>query len=178
MKTMNEANASVFTELQLINPDCKIFQIENGKSLDAHYLLLYGNRMTFDDFDSQGTANAVNALYVQNWNDAFDLFTSSGELMKDMGNMTSTVTTKDYEYTDSINDTQKLPAYDSVDLQTDKDNTKSLTHKDVTNVETVKSDSRDISRFGVAFNYLQKNLLHDIVYKDLNALATLSIHTY
>lgn len=178
MKTMSEAKASVFKELQAINPDCKIFQIASGEALDVHYLSLYGNRMTFDDFDSVGTASAVSALYASTWDNAFDLFASSGNLMIDMGNSASTITTKDYEYTDSVNDVQKLPAYDAVDLQTDKDNTKSLTHKVNIDKETVQTDSKDISRFGVAYSYLQKNLLCDIVYKDLNALATLSIHTY
>lgn len=178
MKTMREANASVFAEMQLIAPTCKIFQIANGATLDAHYLSLYGNRMTFDDFDSQGTAQALKVMFSENWDNAFDLFAASGNLMPDMGNMTSTVTMKEYEYTDNVTDNDSLPAFDSTDLQTDKNSVKELRHTVNKDVETVKSDSRDISRFGTAFSYLQKNLLHDIVYKDLNSLATLSIHTF
>lgn len=178
MKTMRELNASVFSELQLANPDCKIFQIANGKSLDVYYLSLYGNRMTFDDFDSQGTANAVNALFVRNWDNAFDLFTASGNLMQEMGNATTTITTKELDYTDSVTNVEKLPAFDSIELQTDKDGTKELNHKVNVDKETVQSDNKDISRFGTAYNYLTKNLIVDIVYKDLNKLATLSIHTY
>lgn len=175
---MNEANASIFAELQKINPDCKIYQIAQGVDLDAQYLALYGNRMTFDDFDSQGTAQAVNVMYAGNWDSAYDLFAASGNLMIDMGNMTSTVTTKQYEYTDTVANTDSLPAFDSVDLQTDKKSDRELTHKVNTDMETVQSDSKDISRFGTAYNYLQKNLIRDIVYKDVNKLATLSIHTY
>lgn len=178
MKTMSEANASVFAELQLIAPTCKIFQIANGASLDAHYLSLYGNRMTFDDFDSQGTAQALKVMFSENWDNAFDLFTASGSLMREMGNATTTITTKEFDYTDSVTNVEKLPAFDSADLQTDKDGTKELNHKVNVDKETIQSDSKDISRFGTAWQYLQKNLLCDIVYKDLNSLATLSIHTY
>lgn len=178
MKTMNDANASVFAELQKINADCKIFLVAQGTELDAEYLALYGNRMTFDDFNSQGTANALNVMCASNWDNAYDLFLASGKLMIDMGNMTSTVTTKQYDYTDTVANVDSLPAFDNAELQTDKKTDRELTHKVNTDTETVQSDSKDISRFGTAWNYLQKNLIRDIVYRDLNKLATLSIHTY
>lgn len=177
MKTMLEAHASVFAELEAISPKCKIFTIASGASLDASYLGLYGKRMTFDDFDSKGTAQAVKVMFAAKWDSAFDLFTAANGLMQDMGNMSTTVTNKEYGYTDKVSNNDNVPAFDVETPQLEKQTERELSHNDTINKETVTSDSRDISRFGAGFNYLQKNLINDIVFRDLNALATLSIHT-
>lgn len=175
MQTMNNAKASVFAELQNILPDCKIFTIAQGTELDAAYLALYGNRYTYDTFDSSATANAAKVLYADSWDRAYDLFLASGNLMIDLGNQSTTTTIKDYGYTDIISTNDSVPAFDIDTPQLDKQTDRELTHTVNNDTETVKSDSKDISRFGTAYNYLQKRLINDIVFADVNKIATLSI---
>lgn len=176
MQTMNDAKAAIFVELQAILPTCKIFTIAQGTELDTAYLALYGNRYTYDTFDSSATAQAVKVMYADNWDRAYDLFLASGNLMIDLGNQSTTTTTKDYGYTDIVSTNDSVPAFDADTPQLDKQTDRELTHTVNNDTTTVKSDSKDISRFGVAYNYLQKRLINDIVFADINKLATLSIH--
>lgn len=178
MKTMNEAGASVFAELFKIEPNCKIFQIASGENLDTAYLAKYGERMTFDDFSSIGTAQTLKVLNCANWDNAYDLFLASNDLIPALGNSSTTNTTKEYAYIDTVSDNESLPAFDSEITQLDRETNRTLNH-DVSKDSTIETkDTKDISRFGAIYNYLQKHLINDIVYKDLNSLATLSIHTF
>lgn len=176
MQTMRNAKASIFAELQAILPTCKIYNVASGAELDATYLALYGDRYTYDTFDSGATAQAVKVMYADNWDRAYDLFLASGNLMIDLGNQSTTTTTKDYGYTDTVSTNDSVPAFDVDTPQLDKQTDRELTHTVNNDTETVKSDSKDINRFGTAYNYLQKQLINDIVFADINKLATISIH--
>lgn len=166
---------TIFTEMEKINPDCKIFVLCNGADLDDLYIAMYGSRYTTENLDSSKTAKYVNILYSKNWDNAFNLFNSSGEIMGELGQTKSTIITRDNEYKDTTNDVDKVPTYDSVILNIEKSNDRDFTHKVITDSETTIEDSKNINNFNVSYEYLLKNLICDIVFSNVNDFVTVSI---
>lgn len=166
---------TIFSEMEKINPDCKIFVLCNGSDLDDLYLAMYGGRFTTDNLDSAKTAKYINMLYAKNWDNAFNLFNASGEIMGELGATKSTTITRDNDYTDTSKDTDNVPTYDSTELSIEKSNDRSFNHKVNTDTETTIEDSKNINNFNVSFEYLLKNLICDIVFTNVNDFATVSI---
>lgn len=174
--TIRENNPTIFEQLQVLLPDCKIFLVADGVDLDELYIFKYGNRQTLDDLDSNKTAKYCKMLYADKWDSAYDLITTAQGLMLDMGNMKSTVTTKEYGYTDTVTDTEKIPAFDLPNAELDRQTDRSLTHIDNVNKTTVLSDDKNIDSFNRAVNVLKVDLIDNVVFADVNRLITYRLH--
>lgn len=171
----------IFNQLEVINPNLKIFEIiGNGTELDSLYLALYGERYTTDTLDSEKSAKFINMLYAKKWDNAYTLIESTDMILSDLGSKDIETVTKKYKYTDTIKDVDSLPAFDDTELNVDTQNDRQLSHDEITddNVnETVTvKDKKDMDGFNKSYEYLMKNWIYDIVFTDVNSLITLSIH--
>lgn len=176
MIKIKELNPDIFTELELLIPDLKLFTLEDGANLDTLYIFKFGDRFIPDDLESPKVARYIKTLYAINWDKAFDLFTAGDNLMKDFGTMGTKETVREYGYTDTVSDLESVPAFDVATPELDKQNEKTLKHIDDVNRVTVTEDNRDISKFKDSWEYILINYIENIIFNDVNKLITYKIH--
>lgn len=170
--TIAEKNPTIFEQLQVLKADCKIFTIAEGVDFDDLYIFRYGYRSTLDDLDSSKVAKYCKMMYCDKWDSAYDLIVESHKLMVDLGNMKSTVITREYGYTDTIGTLESVPAFDVEQAELDRQTDRTLSHIEDKNKTTTLSDNKDLKDFNTAYNTLMRDLIDNIVFADLNKLIT------
>lgn len=174
--SIGELMPKFFTGIETINPNRKIFNVDTGENLDSIFCFKYSDRLIQSDIDVNKVAQFLNNIYGDNWDSVYNLITTGNNLMLDFGNVESETTTHNYEYTDTIADTEKTPAFDVTVAELDRQTDRTLNHKVITDTLTRIKDTKDISKFTIMWDYIQKNWLDDVVFYDVVKFTTLQIH--
>lgn len=181
MIRIDELNPTVFTELEKIAPNLKLFEIiGTGNEIDNIYVAMYGQRLTTETLDSAKTANYMKMLYANAWDTAYYLFQNTENILPDLGKRDIKTTLTEYKYTDTTNDTDSVPSFDSTDLNTEAQKDVTFTHSEINedniNRVTVTNEDKDIADFQKSYEFLFTNWVIDIVFNDLNRFITMYIH--
>lgn len=181
MIKLNDLKPTIFVELEKLCPNNKVFQvIGTGEEIDALYLFMYGERYTTDDLDSIKSAQYIKTIYADKWDRAYDLVNAMDDILPDLGSKETKTTTHRYKYTDTINDVDNVPVFDSTETGLNSENNRTLTHDETgesgVNERIENTDKRNIYNFNASYEYLRKNWLNDIVFTDVNTILTMSIH--
>lgn len=181
MITINDLKPTIFTELEKIAPNLKLFEIiGSGQELDDLYIFKYGNRLTSDNLDSAKTANYMKMLYSGAWDSAYYLFQGTQNILPDLGRSDIKTIIHQYKYTDSTNDVNAVPSFDSTELNTETQRDSTFTHDTISgdNVDktTETNDNKDINDFQKSYEFLMLNWVDDIIFNDVNRFITMYIH--
>lgn len=177
---ISDITITLFSELEALNPDLKIFQDWTGANLDKFYSIRFGSRTASNimNQDQSVVANYLNSLFKTKWDSMYEFIKSSYAVIEGSGSkVTETVTTTD-DTTNTTTVTSDVTAFDN-DQYTP--NTKDVTDS-VNGGQIVKSTERlnqsltniDYSKYAA---YLMENYLYDTVFADVNSICTLSIFT-
>lgn len=181
MIKISELKPTVFTEMEKLSPNLKLFEIiGTGVELDNLYIMIFGERLTTDTLDSAKVANYMKMLYSSSWDTAYYLFQNTANTLPDLGKQGRKTTLTEYKYTDTTKDTNSVPSFDSVDLNTETQKDMTFTHSEINddniNRVTVTNDDKDIAGFKPSYDFLLTNWVIDIVFNDLNRFITQHIH--
>lgn len=181
MIKLKDLKPTIFTELEKIVPQNKVFEIiGTGAEIDDLYLFMYGERYTADNLDSTKSAQYIKTIYADKWDNAYTLINGMNDILPDLGSKETKTTTHNYKYTDTINDVDNVPVFDSTETGLNNENNRTLVHNetgtDGINEKIENTDKRNIYNFNASWEYLRKNWLNDIVFNDVNVILTMSIH--
>lgn len=181
MKKISELSPTIFTELEKLKPNLKLFEIiGTGAELDELYIFKYGDRVTSDTLDSAKVARYMQMLYSSAWDGAYYLFQNTENILPDLGKSDVKTTIHQYKYTDSTNDINSVPSFDSTELNTSDQRDTTFTHDTISgdNVDkiTETNNNKDINDFQKSYEFLLLNWVQDIIFNDLNRFITMNIH--
>lgn len=181
MVKISELKPTIFSELEKIEPNIKLFEIiGSGQELDDLYIMMYGDRMVNDWLDSVKTAKYLKMIYVSSWDNAYYLFKNTGDILPDLGQSGVKTTLREYMYTDTTRDVSSVPSFDSVELNVETQGDTTFTHDEYRdgniNRETITTDNRDIKDFKKSFEFLMVHWVQDVVFNDVNRFITSYVH--
>lgn len=174
--TIKESKLTIFETLEKLDGDIKLFRLADGSQLDLMLIFSHGQvTLIADDADSETIARYSIAFFKARWDAAFDLFESANLSMADLGNASTKVTESKRMFRSSRNELEQISAYNDTDFA-DKENRDYKDENNVSATETVTDENKNIKNFNASWEYLQKNYINDIVFRDILHLIGKSIY--
>ncbi len=176
IKIKNKDGLAIFTALEKIAPDLKLFTLEDGNNLDLLFNSMYSERtLTSTDRTNEQYANLIKSLFAKKWDGAFDLFDSANLAISSLGvSDTRTETVQEKIKDDTLNINQ-VSAFNVDDFTNDNQNNSTYNRiRDET--KTTDNKNMQINNFSVSWEYLQKNYIEDIIFNDVVTHITLRVY--
>lgn len=165
--TIKEANLTIFEKLEALDNTIKLFTVADGQRLDLMLVFAHGKTtLIADDADSETIAKYALTFFRERWDASFDLFASANASMIDLGDSKTTRTEHKRIFTSSRNELEQISAYNDADFA-DKENRNYRDGNETNATETVTDESKNIKNFAMSWEYLQKNYINDIVFRDV-----------
>lgn len=160
----DKPDLAIFTELEKLKPDMKLFTIIGGSDLDGMFASLYSERaLIYPQKTSEQYARFLDVIYSKKWDNVFDLMTASESTLAGLG-----LSREESRKTEEVvNDIDTIAAFNSESFENNTQNDKT---RNVTETRT-KAD-KDIRNFKVSYDYLQNNFIIDTVFADAIDLLT------
>jgi hypothetical protein len=179
MKKVSEITFNLFEEIEKIQT-LQVFSIFPAKILDSYYSVLFASRYLTNYAEITQMSDIAN-LIVGMFSNKWDTLTNRMiDLNADVGAY-STKTTHDKLTTskddNTRNTTNTVSPYDSTDFVNDNKTDEIYSDNGIVNeayTTTVQNLSSD--EINTTIDYLQKNLLSDIIFTDINQILTLHIY--
>lgn len=176
---IGEKEFTIFSEIQKINPDLKIFQDWDGENLDKFFSVRFSKRTAstlYAEQDATLVASWVNSLFKTRWDTMYDYCKSSYKVLEGAGSkVTETVTTQD----DTTNTTTVSSDVTAFDADQYTPNTKDTTSSVNGGTMVKKTDRLNQSLTNINYTryaeYLMQNYLYDTVFHDVNSVCSLNI---
>lgn len=176
---ISEKEFTIFSEIQKINPNLKIFQEWTGENLDKFYSVRFSKRTAsalYAEQDSALVASWVNSLFKSKWDSMYEYCKSSFKVLEGAGSkVTETVTTQD----DTTNTTTVSNDVTAFDDDQYSPNTKDTTSSVNGGTMVKKTDRLNQSLTNINYTryaeYLMNNYLYDTVFADVNSVCTYNI---
>lgn len=170
---------SIFTNLEKLNPSCKIFELGKGVYWDAYFWMRYHTRIASDYLVSNGLddiVSVINCLFTDKWNRVYDFNVYTFNALSNGGKVVETL-----EQTDSKGTTQettgKVSPFNDDDFANRDAETVVNSGADVTEYTKTTIDDRlynyNLQKF---VDYLSDNGYYDIIMADVLALVALNIY--
>lgn len=171
-----DSKLEIFAAIEVAAPDLKIFTLESGEKLDLAFIFRHGLvTLLQDNYKSEDIAGFALTLYKQKWDAAFDLFTAANDAMPDIGAASVKITTIKRLYTASRNEIEQVSAFNESDFA-DKENRDYGDSSDMDETRTETLSDKSIKNFDVSWEYLQKNYIDDILFRDILNLISISVY--
>ena len=176
IKIKNKTDLAIFTELEKLNPDLKLFTLENGNNLDVIFNLTYSERtLTSSDRTNEQYAKLLNSLFAKKWDSAFNLFDSANLAISSLGKTDTKTETTNETIKDDTSNINQISAF-NVDEFTNDNQNNSTYNRVRDETKTTDNKNMEISNFSVSWEYLQKNYIEDIIFNDVVTHITLRVY--
>lgn len=176
IKIKNKKDLAIFTALEKIAPDLKLFTLENGFNLDLFFNSMYSERtLTSSERTNEQYAELCKSLFAKKWDSAFNLFDSANLAISNLGITDIKTETTSETIKDNTSNVNQVSAFNVDDFTNDNQSNNTYNRiRDET--KTTDNKNMEISNFSVSWEYLQKNYIQDIIFEDIISHITLRVY--